>query len=67
MLEEGVNISDLVVPQLSLVMVCSETDGLQVRKEAVISKLHSPLPSGLLRLWNFSPEMGLSHRFDKEI
>lgn len=45
MLEEGVNISDIVAPQLSLVMVCSETDGLQVKKEAVISKLHplSPL------------------------
>lgn len=50
MLEEGVNISDLVAPQLSLVMVCSKTAGLQVKKEALISKLHSPLPSGLLRL-----------------
>lgn len=49
-LEEGVNISDLVAPQLSLIMVCSETDGLQVKKEALISKLHPPFPSGLLRL-----------------
>lgn len=49
-LEEGVNISDLVAPRLSLVRVCSETDGLQVKKEAVISKFHPPLPSGLLRL-----------------
>jgi len=49
-MEEGVKISDLVVPQLSLVMACSETHGLQVKKEAVISKLHPPLPSGLLRL-----------------
>lgn len=42
-LEEGVNISDLVAPQLSLVMVCSETGGLQFKKEAVISQSLSPM------------------------
>lgn len=48
-LDEGVNISDLVAPPLSLVMVCSETDGLQVKKKAVICKLQSSLTSGLLK------------------